>query len=344
MIPGTSSRYASSLKGEYSSPRSFGGKEASMLTPFSARRRAGFTLIELLVVIAIIAILTAIIFPVFATVRENSRQQSSIAAMHQIQTGLAQFKLDQGVYPPVLFGYALPTSLYPSAKMDNALQLAEQQKAAAQYFPGLYPEYVNNPLTFTDPNNPTTDLSKVSAALPINSVINPTAQGATLATSSTYPYTDSTHVDHSAVNTSFYLADAFDISPEITATNQISSTVYIVRYQTNWTDISTTASADYDSAVGATPEYTNYNRQLRWTNPPADTYVTSTTYHVPNDNRVLVLWQDGPAKSIDASRFLAGAAGNNANTDTTTAPAGTSPADTAKFWQVSPTTPTNPGP
>jgi prepilin-type N-terminal cleavage/methylation domain-containing protein/prepilin-type processing-associated H-X9-DG protein len=56
--------------------------------------RHGFTLIELLVVIAIIAILAAILFPVFAKAREKARQASCLSNMKQMILGVLQYCQD----------------------------------------------------------------------------------------------------------------------------------------------------------------------------------------------------------------------------------------------------------
>lgn len=65
--------------------------------------RNGFTLIELLVVIAIIAILAAILFPVFQQVRENARRTTCASNEKQIGLGLIQYLQDSDeTFPPTV--------------------------------------------------------------------------------------------------------------------------------------------------------------------------------------------------------------------------------------------------
>jgi prepilin-type N-terminal cleavage/methylation domain-containing protein/prepilin-type processing-associated H-X9-DG protein len=71
-----------------------------LLIMFTKNYKKAFTLIELLVVIAIIAILAAILFPVFAQAREKARQTSCLSNLKQLGLGFEMYKQDyDGIYP-----------------------------------------------------------------------------------------------------------------------------------------------------------------------------------------------------------------------------------------------------
>ena len=64
------------------------------------RRTWAFTLIELLVVIAIIAILAAILFPVFAKAKMSAKKTTNVSNLRQIGMGLMMYTADyDGTYP-----------------------------------------------------------------------------------------------------------------------------------------------------------------------------------------------------------------------------------------------------
>ena len=68
-----------------------------------SHRRTGFTLIELLVVIAIIAILAAMLFPVFARAREKARQTQCLSNLKQLTLGITMYIQDYDeLFPPLV--------------------------------------------------------------------------------------------------------------------------------------------------------------------------------------------------------------------------------------------------
>jgi prepilin-type N-terminal cleavage/methylation domain-containing protein/prepilin-type processing-associated H-X9-DG protein len=111
-------------------------------------KRLGFTLIELLVVIAIIAILAAILFPVFAQARAKARQISDLSNLKQITLGALQYVQDYDETLPSAAlrncGGAVPAPGTPPNLWSNNWRT----------WPELLYPYTKNMQIFTSPNRP----------------------------------------------------------------------------------------------------------------------------------------------------------------------------------------------
>jgi prepilin-type N-terminal cleavage/methylation domain-containing protein len=101
-------------------------------------RQRGFTLIELLVVIAIIAILAAILFPVFAQAREKARSSTCLSNNKQIGLAVAMYTQDYD-------------NTYPPQKGDSMVTLAAGGKEGT-YYDALMP-YCKNGQIWICPSN-----------------------------------------------------------------------------------------------------------------------------------------------------------------------------------------------
>ena len=91
--------------------------------------RRGFTLIELLVVIAIIAILAAILFPVFAKAREKARQTRCLSNLKQLDLAALSYAQD---YDERWVRYRYPNPYYWPDKLDPYLKNAEILKCPSR--------------------------------------------------------------------------------------------------------------------------------------------------------------------------------------------------------------------
>jgi prepilin-type N-terminal cleavage/methylation domain-containing protein len=129
----------------------------------SKARSPGFTLIELLVVIAIIAILAAILFPVFARAREAARKTSCLSNVKQIGTATQMYQTDyDGSYADsrhTWFEYGAP--IWPGPNYyggDHIWKFAHRRYANDGNTPGgvarVYGPYIKSQQMFRCPSDP----------------------------------------------------------------------------------------------------------------------------------------------------------------------------------------------
>lgn len=140
-------------------------------------RKRAFTLIELLVVISIIAVLAAILFPVFGRARENARRSSCLSNLKQMGVAIAMYREDfDGINPrhrscPDRAGDMACADVFPATAVTGPnevwwapfanssiaadLELSpEAQAARANYRPGFLQPYIKSTQIFRCPSEP----------------------------------------------------------------------------------------------------------------------------------------------------------------------------------------------
>ena len=120
------------------------------------RMRKGFTLIELLVVIAIIAILAAIILPVFAQAREAARKTACTSNLRQLGSAMAMYSQD---YDEVLPGTWDAAGGVGSSSGSGGWMYFTNVLTQVQFDPsrGSLQSYVKNDGIFRCPSDPTSN-------------------------------------------------------------------------------------------------------------------------------------------------------------------------------------------
>jgi len=103
-------------------------------------KRRGFTLIELLVVIAIIAILAAILFPVFSRAREQARKTQCLSNLKQIGNAMLMYAQDWDETLPL----GMPGCVAPTAKQWWSLIYPYTKNAAILHYPSATNNWTNN--------------------------------------------------------------------------------------------------------------------------------------------------------------------------------------------------------
>lgn len=247
--------------------------------------RSAFTLIELLVVIAIIAILAAILFPVFSRLRAGVHQTTCISNMHEIARAVFAYRDDHGdEYPPMLLGYAERADGLPWQTGDPTPVDADRIQHGF-----LYPKYINDIEKFRCPISTFKKRSDVAAptyvgpASPYNGAAPVFNTAPTSKLGFPFPKVPPAY-NGKPIN--YYGVDSYDMTPILD-----QPTKFEVTYNRDWTGVVN---------KGDNPYQLKYGRSLN-----ADKIViTWCNFHanVSKFDTTVVLMGSGHAKTYNAKK------------------------------------------
>jgi prepilin-type N-terminal cleavage/methylation domain-containing protein len=278
-----------------------------------------FTLIELLTVIAIIALLSAIIFPVFARVKLNAYKSGDMASMNSIRSSLQLYRDDQGGYPPQLLGYispydyqtgviVVPANQVRGAMFPKRIESLDTLKGSINrsgydlLVPAIWPQADIR----TSGTAPILDLNGDGTITVADDIAGARQlYGSNYSGTAEYFLNDpaaSPNINQSTSTTDtvvgrFYGVSGYDVGPvkftDGTTYNELHYTLF-------WTQFGVNAGSATDDP-----------RQLGYSDPPDTTVVTwSTFYRDYNNNfltnggsKDLVLFLGGSARPIDSKQM-----------------------------------------
>jgi prepilin-type N-terminal cleavage/methylation domain-containing protein len=278
----------------------------------------GFTMIELLVVIAIIAILAAIIFPAALNAKDSAYRSSDMSHLNELRSALQLYKVDQGAYPPELFGYVETYATGAQAGQTippDQIQafLFPKRVSALSTFTPAYDRATPNTVVVGGQADASSDCPAAAGQTPCvywpGEPVSPAATGPSCgyrALGNDVPVrTDPTN-KHSPV-VGLYAVDGYDVAP---VKELDGSTKYEVHYALFWTGYGLGPAWNDGVSAAETCTYGDSGddpRQLGYSNPPDNTVITSDTFfrnYVNNKpeaiKRDVVIFLGGNAKMYDS--------------------------------------------